>query len=178
MTLKNYTILAVLAGCLLPGWTQAQTSEPLQYARITYTYDDTGRLTKAVYADPDAGDRAIAYTYTGTGAVTTRFAGPAEQVDTEEVEIVPDRFALAQNFPNPFETRTAIKYDVPRTAEVRIEVFDLIGRRVATLLDDVVQPGSHTIVWDVGRARSASGVYFCRLTSPDGTFTSKMIVTR
>lgn len=168
---------ALAATCSLSLPSGAQSSS-LQVARVSYTYDDTGRLTRAVYADPSTGDRAIVYRYSGTGAIAKRLAGPADAVDTEGVDFIPDKFRLTQNYPNPFWRSTNIRYDVPRAADVRIEVFDLIGRRVAVLVDDLVQPGAHVLSWNNGPNGMASGVYFCRMTSPDGSFTTTMVVAR
>ena len=78
--------------------------------------------------------------------------------------LVPERFSLEQNYPNPFSGATTIRYSLPRTAKVNLEVFDLLGRRVATLVKDEQPPGYYEVVWE---AREASGVYLYRLRAGD-----------
>lgn len=81
---------------------------------------------------------------------------------------IPTGFALLQNLPNPFSGSTAFQFEVPRTAHVRIDVFDPLGRRVRTVLDAPLDPGSRAITWD-GRddrgERLDPGVYLYRMLS-------------
>jgi hypothetical protein len=84
------------------------------------------------------------------------------------VENAPAVFALLQNQPNPAERGTTFRFDVPRTAHVRIDVFDLQGRRVRVLLDGDISPGSQAIEWDGRDDRGnpvGPGVYLYRMTS-------------
>ncbi len=89
---------------------------------------------------------------------------------------IPGAFALMQNYPNPFNGMTIIRYDLTRPEHVRITVFDLLGRRAATLVDDQQDAGSHAVAWDAHGF--ASGVYFYRLTTPSIESTRKMILLR
>jgi hypothetical protein len=82
---------------------------------------------------------------------------------------VPSLFRLYQNFPNPFNSSTRIEYDLPRTGRVSIQVFDITGRQVAVLVDEVKPARQHTTVWDAGAF--SSGVYFVRMTA--GSFTQE-----
>ncbi len=75
---------------------------------------------------------------------------------------VPERFALIGNYPNPFNPSTTIKFVLPQTSDVTLEVFDVLGRRVATQALGVQQPGEHTVQFNA--ARLASGMYNYRLT--------------
>ncbi|MGB2957883.1 MAG: T9SS type A sorting domain-containing protein, partial [Bacteroidota bacterium] len=86
------------------------------------------------------------------------------------------RFALHQNYPNPFNPTTLIRYAVPRTSHVRIVLFDLLGREVATLVDGIHNPGSHTVGWDATGA--ASGVYYYRLSADNWSQTKRMMVIK
>ena len=77
---------------------------------------------------------------------------------------IPDRFALYQNFPNPFASSTLIRFDVPRRGRVRLAVYDLTGKLVRTLQDADMPPGRLSAVWDGRSTRGtsvASGIYFC-----------------
>ncbi|HEX7571986.1 MAG TPA: Ig-like domain-containing protein [Bacteroidota bacterium] len=78
---------------------------------------------------------------------------------------IPGRYALDQNFPNPFNPSTVIMYHLPADARVTLKVFDLLGREIATLVDGSVQAGSHSVTWNAGSI--GSGVYFARLSASD-----------
>ena len=83
--------------------------------------------------------------------------------------ILPTEFALAQNYLNPFNPSTTIEFSLPRTTEVSLVIFNLLGQNVATLADRApFGSGTHSLQWD-GRDNSgqatASGVYFYRLTA-------------
>ena len=90
---------------------------------------------------------------------------------------VPRQFSLRQNYPNPFNPVTTIKYDIPTPSHVRLEVFDLLGRRVSLLYDGVQSPGLKSVDWNPSAL--AGGVYFYRLAAvgtgdPSKSFTSVM----
>jgi hypothetical protein len=91
-------------------------------------------------------------------------------------ETTPNGFVLNQNHPNPFNPSTAITFEVPEAANVRLEVFDMLGRRVAQLVNGVVEAGSHTAFFD---AQSLpSGTYIYRLATPSGTHTRKLLLLK
>jgi len=85
----------------------------------------------------------------------------------------PAAFALFQNYPNPFNPSTVIAYTVPAEADVRLDVFDVLGRLVAVLAEGVVAPGSYRAFFNASQL--ASGVYYCRLTAPGFTAEKTMI---
>ena len=93
----------------------------------------------------------------------------------------PRALALGPNYPNPFNPRTAITFDLPRSLAVDLAIYDVRGRRVATLVAGTLPAGSHSAVWrgrdDTGRDL-ASGVYFCRLMAADRSFTRKLTLLR
>ncbi len=83
---------------------------------------------------------------------------------------------LEQNYPNPFNPSTTISYTVPKTADVRINIFDVLGRRVALLVDDVVSAGTHTVTFRADHL--ASGVYFYVLHAADAHLVRKMVFVK
>ncbi len=86
------------------------------------------------------------------------------------------QFGLEQNYPNPFAGRTRIKYALDDQAYVRLEVFDVRGRLVATLVDEQRHAGEHEVAWVPDRL--PSGPYFCRLSAGDRTRTVSMMHLR
>jgi len=108
------------------------------------------------------------------------------QIDTdgdaalsEAVEVTlgaPEELALHGNYPNPFADHTTIRYEVPEAGEVRIAIFDMIGRQIRTLVDQRQDAGRRQIRF--GARGLSSGVYFVRLTSDGRTATQKLTVVR
>ena len=89
---------------------------------------------------------------------------------------LPDEYALHQNWPNPFNPKTTIKFDVKKGGQVQLKVYNLLGQEIATLVDENLSPGIFSIVWDAGDL--PSGVYICRLEM--GSFISqrKMVLLK
>ncbi len=86
---------------------------------------------------------------------------------------LPVSLRLGQNYPNPFNAETSIQFDLPRQCRVRLEVFDLRGRRVEVLVDAVKREGAHRVRWRP--AALPSGVYLCRLRADGQTLVRRMV---
>ena len=103
-------------------------------------------------------------------------------VDIEEVEPdSPQRFALEQNYPNPFSPPTTIAFSLEQPRLVRLTVYDVGGRMVRELVDGHVQSGRHSVTWDgndTGGRSMASGTYFCRLEAYSANGERVLHVTR
>ena len=93
-----------------------------------------------------------------------------------QVAETPKEFSLEQNYPNPFNPMTEVRYEVPVQSRVLLTVYDLLGREVATLVDEVIPAGRHSARWDASGA--PSGIYFYRLTAGSFTGTKKMALVR
>ncbi len=91
---------------------------------------------------------------------------------------IPKTFELSNNYPNPFNPTTVIQYAMPRADQVSLEIYNLLGQRVRTLVEGVISPGYHEAVWD-GRNESGqqveSGVYFYRLNTGETALVKKML---
>lgn len=84
----------------------------------------------------------------------------------EPPKYVPSRYVLWQNYPNPFNAATMIRYDLPSLSFVTLEIFDLLGHKVRTLVNHVQPLGQHKIIWDGRNDKGyplTSGLHFCRL---------------
>ncbi len=100
---------------------------------------------------------------------------------TEAEDVLPLVFELEQNFPNPFNTGTTIAFEVGGDVGVRLEVFDLLGRRISTLVDDSRPAGQHRAHWDGTNFEgelAASGTHLYRLRVGASTRTRKMVLLR
>ena len=87
--------------------------------------------------------------------------------------VVPMHIKLMQNYPNPFNPTTTIEYSVPFASRVVLSVYDVLGRRVTTLVDSRKSPGRYMVTFDASNL--ATGVYFYRL-SADGTVDTKKLM--
>jgi hypothetical protein len=85
---------------------------------------------------------------------------------------LPTSFALDQNYPNPFNPTTTIAFDVPATSHVNVSIFNILGQKVETLVDEEMQAGSYSREWDANGF--SSGIYFYRITADNFTETKKM----
>jgi Secretion system C-terminal sorting domain len=88
----------------------------------------------------------------------------------------PAQFSLGFNYPNPFNPTTTIQYSTTSNSYVKLRVYDILGRQVATLVDGVEYAGEHTVQWNAGSR--PSGVYFYRLETKDHVFTRPMLLMK
>jgi hypothetical protein len=94
---------------------------------------------------------------------------------------LPEEFALYQNYPNPFNPITTIRYDVPQVGQIRLIVYDLLGREVVTLVDKLKEAGRYSVLWNgtdqFGQPLS-SGIYIYRIVSPSFMKTRKLVLLK
>ena len=90
----------------------------------------------------------------------------------------PSQFLLEQNYPNPFNPTTMITYQLPASSDVKLEVFDVLGRKVATLVNARQSAGSYSVNFNSAQYNLASGVYFYKLSAGNFSQTRKMILTK
>ncbi|MCB0723564.1 MAG: T9SS type A sorting domain-containing protein [Ignavibacteriae bacterium] len=91
-------------------------------------------------------------------------------------EQIPESYKLQQNFPNPFNPSTNIRFDIPKSGNVRILIYDISGKLVETLIDESLSPGTYEINWNGDRF--ASGVYFYNLEAEGFNQTRKMLLIK
>lgn len=89
---------------------------------------------------------------------------------------IPSKFALYQNYPNPFNPETGIRFDVSKAGLVKVIVYDLLGRQVETLVNEVQQPGKYEIKYNAGHL--ASGIYYYRIEAADFVQVKKMLLIK
>ncbi|GEM_PF-5076332 len=108
-------------------------------------------------------------------------SGLNEYIEENPSAAAPTAFTLNQNYPNPFNSSTDIKYYLPIGCYVRLEVFDLLGRKVSKVVGGYQSAGFKNVIWngvgDNGKVLS-SGIYFYRLTAGDYTKTAKMVLEK
>ena len=156
----------------------------------------------AIVADDSAGVQVVDISDTGTPVIVASYDTPGEAVDlkingdyifvadyyslmilhldretgTLEQPSFPSEFLLGQNYPNPFNARTTIEYDIPIASPVVIGVFDILGRKVETLVNGFRSPGSYNTVWNADDM--SSGLYFYRLRAKDYSEIKRMLLLK
>jgi photosystem II stability/assembly factor-like uncharacterized protein len=92
------------------------------------------------------------------------------------IHFKPADFTVLSAYPNPFNGSTRIRYDLDRQSKVQLQIFDLQGRLVTTLLDDISEPGQHELLWNADNL--SSGTYFVRLQTPQSIRTEKLLLLK
>jgi hypothetical protein len=111
----------------------------------------------------------------GQGVWTRSLSDIATSVERDAAEM-PRHSTLEQNFPNPCNPNSEIRYQISEVSNVRLAVYDLLGREVAVLVDEQKEPGSYQVRFDASGL--SSGMYFCRLQAGSYTKTRKMLLVR
>ena len=93
-----------------------------------------------------------------------------------ESSITPDKYAVYQNYPNPFNPSTSIKFDIPKNAFITLKVYDVVGKEVATLINEERAAGTYNVDWNA--SFYPSGIYFYKLESKEFTETKRMLLIK
>ena len=129
----------------------------------SYSYTDNSRLSQGVYYyrlkqyDNDGGSK---------------------ELNTVEVNYtnIPSVFGLSQNYPNPFNPSTKISFQVPEKSNVNVSIYDILGNKISTLVNETKQPGQYDVTFDASRL--SSGVYFYKMQADKFEVTKKMTVLK
>ncbi len=150
MMKKSLNIVFIVLSILIPD-----SSSLLSYTKINYYEDETingsPQYTYIVRATDFAGNVSEDYDPV-TIAIT--------DVDNSE-SVIPDNFTLSQNYPNPFNPSTVINYSIPQKSYVKIQIFDMLGRKLVTLVDTEKPAGNYDAEFIA--TNFSSGVYFYRI---------------
>lgn len=113
--------------------------------------------------------------------VDTIFVTVATDVNDELPQELPNSYSISQNYPNPFNLSTTIRYTLPARSQVTISIYNVMGQKVSTIIDETKSAGSHTVYWEgtdfAGRVVS-SGVYFYRLQAGDFIESKRMMLIK
>jgi hypothetical protein len=156
------------------GFDQFEQALPVEvtWTATGGTIDSTGRYT----AGDDAGIFGAIATNVETGLTGTALINIFSGVASEDATDVPDAFALYGNYPNPFNPQTTIRFDVKAAARVVLTIYDVLGRKQATLIEKDYAPGRHEVRFD-GRGWP-SGTYIYVIEMGDFRAAKKMLLVR
>jgi hypothetical protein len=166
---SQYSKVNVSTWYYTPGEPLAEGLDHLGYLRWWY-----GHLPRYVGVTDGVLNNWWHYATDYEAAVQLAQTLSSRSVDQERS--IPETFRLEQNYPNPFNPSTEIGFTLGSRSHVTLEVFNMLGQRIATVAEGVMESGGHRVPFD--GARCSSGVYFYRLTTPLGVQTKKMIMVR
>jgi hypothetical protein len=111
---------------------------------------------------------------TNYDCVTIKYS---QQVGIQNISTeVPSAYSLSQNYPNPFNNTSNLKFQISKLSDVKIIVYDVMGREVQMLVNETLQPGTYETTFD--GSKLTSGVYFYKLTSGDFSETKRMLMIK
>ncbi len=161
-------------------------------ARLQLTFDGVADIPEAlsVYLLDSAHGRVTdlraencySFVAPATQSKLQILVGDKKDIQSDIDAVVPQAFQLGHNYPNPFNPQTAIPLALPRQADVRLEVFNLLGKHIQTLYNGSLDTGRHVFIWDGRNTQGAlapSGVYFYQVTLDNHKrYTRKMILMK
>jgi len=157
-------------------------------AKLVFTIDDQnvrGIEINTTTTDKPSHDLMLVYTEEINGGHETRHLVPEfnpVNADIPPIEfMVPERFELNQNSPNPFNPITRIDYALPTATHVKLNIYNVLGQNVRTLVDEFQSADYHSVIWDGrnnGGVPVASGVYFYRIDAGEMSVTKKMMMLK
>ncbi len=149
-----------------------QTNHPFAFT-TRMAYDATANGSDGIVM----GDENYDIVFVPSGAMQQ----PVDIVDNDDGYLLPTKFTLSQNYPNPFNPATTIEYNVPSRSQVTVEIFNVLGQKIRTLVDETKPAGKYSITWDGddlnGQAVS-TGIYLYRFQTDDIVKTKKMILLK
>ncbi len=157
--------------------------DTLDFQLITHPFwlsidSQTGMLTGTAPANEGNADISIQVTdkhsNTDIQSFTLHISNTITSVNDNKS--LPESFSLSQNYPNPFNPSTTINYEIPKSSLVILKVYDVLGREVATLVNEEKPAGRYSIAFDA--SKYSSGVYFYRITSGEYTNVKKMLLLK
>jgi hypothetical protein len=145
------------------------------WSTITESTPNTGTYSWIV-ASQDSSDQCLIRITNIADGVVSDISDGVFTIDMitglETEEDIPSEFGLSQNYPNPFNPVTLIKYQVPEASHISIKIYDVIGREIVTLVDEVKQTGVYQVSFNGGNF--ASGVYFYKMKAAEFVSVKKM----
>ncbi len=148
----------------------------LSYAYIQSPLDTSRIYFHSLYNGVDTATGRSKILIVLIDPVTGMLVGAITKVEKDATAGIPTNFALYQNYPNPFNPTTTITYDLPLRANVKLVVYNVLGQKIAILVDEVQEPGRYNVTFDASNL--PSGVYFYRLEADKFVQTKKMLLVK
>lgn len=174
------------------GWPIATPAEPsvvfnTRFAPVIDDIDSDGLVELLIISDKaemlmydftasyNEGENRFRYLGDNLNSNIYRIPQVSTGIDDNDI-LLPASVLLHQNYPNPFNPTTTIEFDLPSKSSVELDVFNLLGQKVTTLVDENLPAGTHQVLFDAGAY--ASGMYFYRLSTDEISVTKKMVLVK
>lgn len=170
---NNYANIENVAGSLPQGWVMSHnySNGVLKIAMAGTTPLRDGNIAEISL---NLKDKETHFTVTGTAELNANYS---TELGNLTVKQIPNQFELSQNYPNPFNPTTTIKYQLAQNSKVTLEIYDMLGQRIKTLVNDVQDAGYYSVSWDGSNnfgQQVSSGIYIYRLQAGSFVKTLKM----
>lgn len=154
--------------------------ERKQNPQTTFALLDTLKVSGSTYIDKRV-EQALTYTYRVKAYNRFTESDYSNEssllvVDVKDNDGIPTEYSISQNYPNPFNPTTRLKFSLPKTAQTKLTIYDLLGREVQTLINRELEAGYHEVNFDASKL--TSGTYFYRIESGSFVQTKKMILVK
>jgi len=146
------------------AWHSVDTAGPGEAELLRFTYSQTTDDVWSLVA------------WCNNVASGDYIVGTTADVPDLASSVLPSSYALWDPHPNPFNSATVITYELPKASEVKLEICNLLGEKVTTLINEKQQPGYYSAIWD--GSGFSSGIYFCKLTAGEYTETKRMTLVK
>ncbi len=164
----NYTAIREVSG----GNSCSSQDMPWVHFGLGFLGDNPTAVIDSAIVDWHDGNREILTNVAVNQILEFHGVIGIQQINSE----VPSSYSLGQNYPNPFNPSTTINYSIVNSGNAKLNIFDVSGKEVDVVLDDVQTPGTYSFKYDASKL--SSGVYFYRLTTAEFTDTKKMVILK
>ena len=164
----------------VPFGSVTYSNDPFPGSLDRRTFDDSSLPNSKSYADAETHVSVVNVSNSGDTMTCDFYVSPAGVEDGLTENLPPD-YMLGQNYPNPFNPSTEIEYFVRREGHVKLEIFNLLGQKLHTLVNEEKKSGTHRVTWDGTNDQGSSvstGVYLYRLEADNYEKTNKMILLK
>lgn len=165
------------SGLVLRLWFTASPMTPPQVIPVDTLYHDTVLAGGVqVFTRLEVADSSGMLYLPGYIPGSIEILAPTDVNDGGDLAALPNDYVLGQNYPNPFNPSTVIEFGLPTTGRVQLDVYNILGQNVLTLLDRELPAGVHSLEFDA--SGMPSGIYFYRLSHAEGSLTRKMVLVK
>lgn len=171
ITLLDSVLLADIYAAPPAGYNDVSGAPPLPSDYYSKMWEKTQRCTKQQIQDATIHLASLWYTAWVNAGLLTQSSSVKK-----EKSIKPKSFNLHQNFPNPFNPKTKIAFDIPQQAHAKLEIYSVDGKLISQLVNSSLDAGTYNVEWDANSV--ASGLYFYRLSAGEFSQTKKLVIVK
>lgn len=157
------------------------SGDPYPGSSDSKTFNGSSTPNSQSYAETETFVEVTNISDSGDTMTCDFFVSPVEVEDQTDDDLLPHSYLLKQNYPNPFNPETKIEYNLRKNRWVKLEVFNILGQKIFTLVDGHKEKGGHVVTWngiDAEGRPLPSGIYFYQITTDNFQVTNKMVLLK